>query len=163
MNQTHPAKVKPSWYGDSVGHYEGDILVIDTVGVKVGPFASAGGGVVLHLQRRPLAGVLAGRVVPFGGGLVGIVAAPKFFGPQDGANMRRWAARAVRRALHVQRIAELIIAEQATGPRRRCYVCDKKLTDKDSIARGIGPECWQDVLDQIAIARAAAVSVSVSP
>jgi len=35
MNQTHPAVVKPSWYGDSVGRYEGDTLVIDTVGVKV--------------------------------------------------------------------------------------------------------------------------------
>jgi hypothetical protein len=39
MNQPHPARVSPSWYGDSVGHYEGDTLVIDTVGVKVGPFA----------------------------------------------------------------------------------------------------------------------------
>src|ERR1051326_1687158 len=39
MNQQHPAKVVPSWYGDSVGHYEGDTLVIDTVGVKKGPFA----------------------------------------------------------------------------------------------------------------------------
>jgi hypothetical protein len=39
MNQPHPAKVTPSWYGDSVGHYEGDTLVIDTVGIKVGPFA----------------------------------------------------------------------------------------------------------------------------
>jgi len=25
-------------HGDSVGHYEGDTLVIDTVGVKVGPY-----------------------------------------------------------------------------------------------------------------------------
>src|SRR5258708_31858165 len=39
MNQPHPAQVTPSWYGDSVGHYEGDMLVIDTVGVKIGPFA----------------------------------------------------------------------------------------------------------------------------
>jgi hypothetical protein len=39
MNQSHPAQVTPSWYGDSVGHYEGDALVIDTVGIKVGPFA----------------------------------------------------------------------------------------------------------------------------
>ena len=35
MNQTHPVPVTPSWYGDSVGRYEGDTLVIDTVGVKV--------------------------------------------------------------------------------------------------------------------------------
>ncbi len=34
MNQPHPAQVKPSWYGDSVGHYEGDTLVIDTVGTR---------------------------------------------------------------------------------------------------------------------------------
>ncbi|HEX5278762.1 MAG TPA: hypothetical protein VFW28_01660 [Micropepsaceae bacterium] len=39
MNQPHPAQVTPSWYGDSVGHYEGDTLVIDTVGVKIGPYA----------------------------------------------------------------------------------------------------------------------------
>jgi hypothetical protein len=39
LNQLHPARVTPSWYGDSVGHYEGDTLVIDTVGVKIGPFA----------------------------------------------------------------------------------------------------------------------------
>ena len=34
MNQPHPAKLSPSWYGASVGHYEGDTLVIDTVGTK---------------------------------------------------------------------------------------------------------------------------------
>jgi hypothetical protein len=39
LNQPHPANVTPSWYGDSVGHYEGDTLVIDTVGVKIGPYA----------------------------------------------------------------------------------------------------------------------------
>jgi hypothetical protein len=38
MIQQHPAQVTPMWYGDSVGHYEGDTLVIDTVGIKVGPF-----------------------------------------------------------------------------------------------------------------------------
>jgi hypothetical protein len=39
LNAAHPARVTPSWYGDSVGHYEGDTLVIDTVGIKSGPFA----------------------------------------------------------------------------------------------------------------------------
>jgi hypothetical protein len=39
MNQPHPAQVTPSWYGDSVGHYEGDTLVIDTVGIKVGRYS----------------------------------------------------------------------------------------------------------------------------
>jgi hypothetical protein len=40
MNESHPAHVTPSWYGDSVGHYEGETLVIDTVGVRTDrPFA----------------------------------------------------------------------------------------------------------------------------
>ncbi len=34
LNQPHPAHVTPSWYGDSVAHYEGDTLVIDTVGTR---------------------------------------------------------------------------------------------------------------------------------
>jgi len=39
MNDSHPGNVTPSVYGDSVGYYEGDTLVIDTIGVKVGPLA----------------------------------------------------------------------------------------------------------------------------
>jgi len=39
MNGVHPAKVTPTWYGDSVAHWEGDTLVIDTIGIKPGPFA----------------------------------------------------------------------------------------------------------------------------
>jgi hypothetical protein len=39
MNASHPANITPSYYGDSVGHYEGDTLVIDTIGIKPGPFA----------------------------------------------------------------------------------------------------------------------------
>jgi hypothetical protein len=34
MNVGHSANLKPSWYGDSVGHYEGDTLVVDTVGMN---------------------------------------------------------------------------------------------------------------------------------
>ena len=39
LNAAHPAHVTPSAMGDSVGHYEGRTLVIDTVGVKTGPLA----------------------------------------------------------------------------------------------------------------------------
>jgi len=34
LNGRHSEPLTPSWYGDSVGHYEGDTLVIDTIGVK---------------------------------------------------------------------------------------------------------------------------------
>jgi hypothetical protein len=40
LNQPHPATVIPTLHGDSVGHYEGDTLVIDTIGVKLGPYRS---------------------------------------------------------------------------------------------------------------------------
>ena len=40
LNGTHPARVVPSAHGDSIGHYEGDTLVVDTVGVAVAPYTT---------------------------------------------------------------------------------------------------------------------------
>jgi hypothetical protein len=34
MDVPHSANPKPSWYGESVGHYEGDTLVVDTIGLN---------------------------------------------------------------------------------------------------------------------------------
>jgi hypothetical protein len=34
LDLPHSANVKPSWYGESVGHYEGDTLVVDTIGLN---------------------------------------------------------------------------------------------------------------------------------
>ena len=34
LNVPHSPRLKPSWYGESVGHYEGDTLVVDTVGLN---------------------------------------------------------------------------------------------------------------------------------
>jgi hypothetical protein len=36
LNSSHPKRVTPSAMGDSVGHYEGDTLVVDTVGIATG-------------------------------------------------------------------------------------------------------------------------------
>jgi hypothetical protein len=58
LNEPHRTQIAPSWYGDSVGHYEGDTLVIDTIGLKADrplamvdmygtPFSSA-----LHVVER---------------------------------------------------------------------------------------------------------------
>ncbi len=40
LNTPHRADMTPNWQGDSVGHYEGDTLVIDTIGIKVAPFST---------------------------------------------------------------------------------------------------------------------------
>src|SRR5205814_4286401 len=32
LNVPHSRNPKPSWFGESVGHYEGDELVVDTIG-----------------------------------------------------------------------------------------------------------------------------------
>ena len=34
LNVPHSARPAPSWYGESVGHYEGDELVVDTIGLN---------------------------------------------------------------------------------------------------------------------------------
>jgi len=41
LNVPHSASPKPSWYGESVGHYEGDTLVIDTIGLNSKTFVDA--------------------------------------------------------------------------------------------------------------------------
>jgi hypothetical protein len=35
LNAEHSAHPVPSWFGESVGHYEGDTLVVDTIGIAV--------------------------------------------------------------------------------------------------------------------------------
>jgi hypothetical protein len=38
MNVEHAKNPKPSWYGESVGRYEGDTLVVDTIGLNTKTF-----------------------------------------------------------------------------------------------------------------------------
>ena len=34
MNVPHSNKLSKTWYGESVGHFDGDTLVVDTVGLN---------------------------------------------------------------------------------------------------------------------------------
>lgn len=58
-----------------------------------------------------------------------------------------------RRELLVHDAAKRLLASEPLGPRNTCYVCWRSLDDTASIERGIGPECWQTVLEQIATNR----------
>jgi hypothetical protein len=40
LNTRHSAPLVPSWFGDSIGHYEGDTLVVDTTAIAVHEFSS---------------------------------------------------------------------------------------------------------------------------
>jgi hypothetical protein len=33
LTDKHSPNLKPSWYGESIGHYQGDTLVVDTIGI----------------------------------------------------------------------------------------------------------------------------------
>ena len=39
LNRAHSANVKPSWFGESVGHYENGELVVDTIGLAEHEFS----------------------------------------------------------------------------------------------------------------------------
>jgi hypothetical protein len=38
LTDKHSAKIAPSWFGESIGHYEGDTLVVDTIGLNTRTF-----------------------------------------------------------------------------------------------------------------------------
>jgi hypothetical protein len=69
LNRNHSENPTPSWYGESVGHYEGDTLVVDTVGLKthkmsvVDPFGTPHTDKLHVVERYQLFST------PFGNGL----------------------------------------------------------------------------------------------
>jgi hypothetical protein len=73
LNRAHSKNPAPSWYGESVGHYEGDTLVVDTIGLKahrmsvVDPFGTPHTDKLHVVERyRPF-------TTPFGTGIEVIV------------------------------------------------------------------------------------------
>lgn len=55
LNVEHSKNPKPSWYGELVGHYEGDVLVVDTIGFNGKAFLDRYGAPYseqLHLIER---------------------------------------------------------------------------------------------------------------
>jgi hypothetical protein len=53
--RSHPKDLDPTWFGDSIGHWEGDTLVVDTVGVDDRTWLDTAGhehSDQLHLMER---------------------------------------------------------------------------------------------------------------
>jgi hypothetical protein len=71
---------------------------------------------------------------------------------QRRAEKRREAAgkaavtRRRRREKKVLSVARTILERNGIGRRGNCAICNRTLSDEESINRGIGSECWQDVL-----------------
>jgi len=65
-----------------------------------------------------------------------------------------------RREGRVYEVARRIMAHEGIGRQRHCFICGKSLTDAESIARGIGSDCWQDVLVAISARRPNAITTN---
>jgi hypothetical protein len=66
----------------------------------------------------------------------------------DGAKQAaKTRARRVEKMIH--KAARQLIANEKFEPQDRCRICGKNLSDPPSISRGIGSDCWQQILDQI--------------
>jgi hypothetical protein len=42
-----------------------------------------------------------------------------------------------------------LIENRHIGPRARCFICRRRLTDPVSVSYGIDSECWRDVVAAI--------------
>jgi hypothetical protein len=76
------------------------------------------------------------------------------------AAKRAAATKRQRRERRVYDVVRKILAHESCGPRRHCVICGKALGDSESIARGIGSDCWQDVLAAISASRAGATATA---
>ena len=52
LNEKHPEDLDPAWLGDSVGHWEGDMLVVDVTGFKERLVGSKINTDALHIVER---------------------------------------------------------------------------------------------------------------
>lgn len=59
------------------------------------------------------------------------------------------ATRAKRREKQLYRLVKHIRDGGQFVPSSTCRLCGKKVEDADSIARGIGPDCWQTVMREL--------------
>jgi hypothetical protein len=60
------------------------------------------------------------------------------------------ATRERRKAARIAEITREYLVGRGIGNVRNCAICNKELTDEQSIARGLGSECWPNFQDHLA-------------
>lgn len=58
-----------------------------------------------------------------------------------------------RHKIKLQAIVKKMLRDEHIGPSTHCVLCKKQLSDPQSLERGIGTECWQNVLSAVEEAR----------
>ena len=106
LNRKHSAKVTPSWWGESVGHFEGDTLVVDTVGLKAAPMSVVDPFGTPHTDKLHVVERYRHITDKDGKGIEVVVHVE-----DPGAFTMPWAGRAVYRPNRDPQIAEVICAE----------------------------------------------------
>jgi hypothetical protein len=106
LNQKHSENLKPSWYGESVGHFEGDTLVVDTTGIKVHPMSFVDPFGTPHTEKLHV--VERYRVVNDEEGR-GLQATIRVEDP--GTFTKPWVGKVTYRPNRVQNIVEVICSE----------------------------------------------------
>jgi hypothetical protein len=87
LNVPHSKTVKPSWYGESVGRYEGDTLVVDTIGQKTHRMSVVDAFGTPHTEQLHVVERFQPFTTPFGKALfitVEVVDPGAFTGPWKG-------------------------------------------------------------------------------
>jgi hypothetical protein len=106
MNQKHSPNPKLDWYGESVGRYEGDTLVIDTIALKPHPMSKLDNYGTPHTDKLHV--IERYRVISDAQGK-GLEA--RFRVEDPGAFTMPWSGMGIYRPSRETEIAEVVCAE----------------------------------------------------
>ncbi len=107
LDQPHTVNPTPSWYGESVGHYEGDTLVVDTIAQKTHRFSIVDNYGTPHTDKLHV--VERYRLVDDKSGGKGLEV--KFRVEDPGTFTMPWAGMVVYHKARVNRFDEVACAE----------------------------------------------------
>lgn len=64
--------------------------------------------------------------------------------------------------VYLEALALAKIKDTSLPPMKRCYVCNRLLTDPESVKRGVGPECLEKtgLISEVALTRRAEMDIA---